>query len=161
MRPYRLDRWLGPCLLLVAAAWLWLSYEYIPGARAAGEPGPRAFPLLLGWVLLVLGALMTASVYRAARREPLEELAPAPTRREAAFVAGTFAMLMSYAFFLERAGFVVATPIAILLVLRVMLRVRSWTLNLLMAGGITLVCWLVFVVLLEAPLPRGTWRWLL
>jgi putative tricarboxylic transport membrane protein len=161
VRPDPVDRWLGPCLILLAVAWLWLAYLYIPGARAPGEPGPRAFPLLLGWVLLGLGTLMSVAAFRARPNALAEGDIDKPTCREVRFVFATFALLVAYAFLLERAGFNVATPLAILVLLRAMLKVRSWRLNLLMAGGVTLACWIIFAVLLEAPLPRGSWRWLL
>ncbi len=161
MRLDRVDRWLGPCLVVLALIWLWLAYTYIPGARAEGEPGPRAFPILLGALLIGLGVMITAFALRAGRREAADEPVEAVSRREAAIVAGTFAILMLYAFLLEKLGFVLATLVAILLMLRGILRIRAWMTNLLMAGGITLACWLIFVKLLEAPLPRGTWRWLL
>lgn len=157
----RLDRWLGPCLVALAVIWLWLAFHYIPGARAEGEPGPRAFPILLGVLLAGLGALMTAIAFGPRRHEAVEDRIAAVSRREAAFVAGTFGMLMLYAFLLEKLGFVLATPLIILLAMRGILRVRAWTTSLLMAGGVTLACWLIFAKLLEAPLPRGTWRWLL
>lgn len=161
MRLDRVDRWLGPCLVALAVIWLWLSYNYIPGARAEGEPGPRAFPILLGALLIGLGVMMTVFALRAGRRGAADERVEAVSGRETVIVAGTFAILMLYAFLLEKLGFVLATPVAILLMMRGILRIRAWMTNLLMAGGITLVCWLVFVKLLEAPLPRGTWRWLL
>lgn len=162
MRLDRLDRWLGPCLIALALAWLWLAYAYIPGARGEGEPGPRAFPVLLGLVLAGLGVSMTAGAFGAGWRKAVSEETIEPVSgREAAIVAGTFGMLMLYAFLLEGLGFVIATPIIILAAMRGILRVRAWTMNFLMAGGITLACWLIFAKLLEAPLPRGTWRWLL
>lgn len=157
----RLDRWLGPCLAVLALIWLWLAYTHIPGARSEAEPGPRAFPLLLGAALFVLGAIMTASAFFAARRGAAEGDTQPVTRREAAVVAGTFGLLILYAFLLEKAGFVISTFIVIVLAMRGILRRPSWLLTLLLAGGVTLVCWVVFVVLLEAPLPRGSWRWLL
>lgn len=161
MRLDRIDRWLGPCLVVLAILWLWLAYYYIPGARAEGEPGPRAFPVLLGALLIGLGVMMVASAFRAGRRGAADEQIAAVSGREAAIVASTFGALILYAFLLEKLGFVLATPIIILLAMRGILRIRGWTPIFLMAGGITLVCWLVFVKLLEAPLPRGTWRWLL
>lgn len=162
MRLDRLDRWLGPCLMALALAWLWLAYIYIPGARGEGEPGPRAFPILLGVVLAGLGAMMTAGGFGAGRREADgSEQIEAVSGREAAIVAGIFGVLMLYAFLLERLGFVIATPIVILAAMRGILRIRAWTMNLLMASGVTLACWLIFAKLLEAPLPRGSWRWLL
>lgn len=156
----RLDRWLGPCVVLLAVVWLWLSYAYIPGARSEAEPGPRAFPILLGAVLLGLGIIITAFAFLPSRRAGARAELPAVVRREVVVVAGIFALLMLYGFLLERAGFVVSTLIAIGLAMRVLLRGQSWGLTLLMAGGATLACWLLFGVLLEAPLPRGSWRWL-
>ena len=54
----RVDRILGLVLLFVALVWLWLAFTYIPGARGAGETGPRAFPVLLGMVLAGLGVAL-------------------------------------------------------------------------------------------------------
>lgn len=161
MQLNRLDRWLGPCVTLLAAIWLWLAYTYIPGARSEAEPGPRAFPLLLGAVLLGLGIVMTAFAFRPSRPSGAREELPPVMRREVVIVTITFGLLILYAFLLERAGFVLSTLIAIVLAMRVLLRGQSWGLTLLMAGGTTLACWLLFGVLLEAPLPRGSWRWLL
>jgi len=48
----------------------------------------------------------------------------------------------------------------IVLTMRVLLRGMSWILTAALAAGTTLCCWLLFAVLLEAPLPRGSWRWL-
>jgi hypothetical protein len=157
----RLDRWIGPCLMLLAVIWLWLAYTYIPGARSEAEAGPRAFPVLLGFVLLGLGAIVTISAVLASRRARADKELPAVMRREVFIVAGTFALLMLYAFLLERAGFLISTPLMIVLAMRVLLRGQSWSLTLAMAAGTTLCCWLLFAVLLEAPLPRGSWRWLL
>lgn len=160
MQLERLDRWLGPCLMLLAVIWLWLAYTYIPGARSEAEPGPRAFPILLGVVLLGLGAVITVSALFASRRPgPREEL-PAVQRREVFIVTGTFVLLTLYAFLLEKAGFVVSTLLVVVIAMRGLLRNQSWVLTLAMAAGTTLFCWLLFAVLLEAPLPRGSWRWL-
>lgn len=161
MRLDRLDRWLGPCLMLFAVVWLWLAYQYIPGARSDAEPGPRAFPVLLGAALFGLGLMVTVSALLASRRPGhSDDRVAAVTRHEAFIVGGTFALLLLYAYLLERAGFLASTPIVVALAMRALLRRQSWTLTLLLAAGITFFCWLIFVVLLEAPLPRGTWRWL-
>lgn len=159
MRLDRLDRWLGPCLMVLAVIWLALAYAYIPGARSELEAGPRAFPVLLGGVLFCLGLLMTVSSFLGARRPGAESVLESVTRHEAFIVGGTFLLLVIYAFLLETAGFVLSTPVVVTLAMRVLLRRQPWALTLLLAVGITLVCWLIFVALLEAPLPRGTWRW--
>jgi putative tricarboxylic transport membrane protein len=162
MRLDRLDRWLGPCLALFALVWLWLVHTYIPGARAEGEPGPRAFPILLGAVLLGLGVMMTVSAVLSLKRATAAaDSTDPPTRREALVVAGTFGLLILYAFLLDKLGFLIATPVVIVLAMCGILRMRNWLLVSSLAGGLTLACWMFFAVLLKAPLPRGAWLMLL
>lgn len=157
----RLDRWLGPSLTLLALVWLWLVYTYIPGARAEGEPGPRAFPILLGAVLAGLGVVMAVLALASARRQSAEETTPSPNRREATLVAGTFGLLILYAFLLDKVGFVIATPVVIALAMYGLLRVRRWALVGSLAVGFTLGCWVIFDAVLGTPLPRGSWvMWL-
>jgi putative tricarboxylic transport membrane protein len=152
----RVDRWLGPGLALTALVWLWLCYAYIPGARSEGEPGPRAFPVLLGIVLAGLGLAIALSAFAASPSSEVEST-EALTHREARIVAATFGLLMLYPFLLDKLGFLIATPAAVLLALHGVLRVRGWLATLSLAAGLTSVCWLFFVLLLKAPLPRGAW----
>jgi putative tricarboxylic transport membrane protein len=156
----RSDRWLGPVLALLALGWLALVYMYIPGSREEGEPGPRAFPVVLGASLLGLGVLMTVSGFARADKAGADAEKPV-TRREATVVAGTFGLLMLYAFLMEKAGFLISTPVVVLLMMYGILRMRNWLFMLLMATGITTFCWLFFVLVLGAPMPRGSWLWLL
>jgi putative tricarboxylic transport membrane protein len=161
----RSDRFLGPLLSALSLVWLWLAYLYIPASTTPGEPGPRAFPIVLGGALLLLGLAITISGFARGR-----EVAPpktdadrtdSPLRQELRIVIGTFGLLILYAFLMEKTGFLASTPIVLMLTLAGLLRIRRWTFIALMSGGITLVCWLVFVVLLRVPLPRGSWWWLL
>jgi len=191
----RLDRWLGLSLILLALVWLWLAYTYIPGARAEGEPGPRAFPILLGAMLAGLGVCMAVPALVSARRSArpgraatrpasaglavrhsadrrvgrvlsdpayaTAEAIPPLTRREATFAAGTFGLLILYAFLLDKVGFVVATPVVIALTMCGLLRMRRWVLVVSLAVGFTLGCWVIFDAVLGTPLPRGSWvMWL-
>lgn len=148
----RLDRVLGHILLLVALAWLWLVFAYVPGPRAAGETGPRSFPILLGVTLAGLGVAMSLIP----RRQAVEAVAPV-TRREALMAAGTIGLLVLYAFLLERVGFLIATPIVIALAMRGLVRVRSGVRIVALAIGLTVGCWAIFDALLGTPLPRGSW----
>jgi putative tricarboxylic transport membrane protein len=161
----RSNRFLGPLLSVLSIGWLWLAYFYIPASSAPEEPGPRAFPVVLGCVLLLLGLAITMSGF--ARRREIESTEAAadtnakPLKDELRIVLGTFGLLMLYAFLMEKTGFLVSTPIVLALTLAGLLRIRRWTFIALMSGGTTLVCWLVFVVVLRVPLPRGSLWWLI
>ena len=150
-----LDRWLGPSLTVLALGWLWLVYANIPGARFEGEPGPRAFPVLLGAVLAGLGVITTLQAV--AGRGSAVATTPSATRREAGLAAGTFGLMVLYAFLLDKIGFVVATPVVIALAMYFLARVRTWILLGSLAVGFTLGAWVIFDVLLGTPLPSGVW----
>lgn len=161
----RSDRYLGLLLSALSLGWLWLAYLYIPASSTPGEPGPRAFPIVLGCALLLLGLAMTVSGFarrgKVAAAKPAADTDASPLKHELRIVLGTFGLLMLYAFLMEKTGFLVSTPIVLVLALAGLLRMRRWTFIALMSGGTTLVCWLVFVVLLRVPLPHGSWWWLL
>jgi hypothetical protein len=149
------DRVLGLVLLLVALVWLWLAFTYIPGPRGAGETGPRAFPVLLGVVLAGLGVAVSLNP-----RPAVEAVVPV-TRREAMVGGGTVGLIVLYAFLLERVGFLIATPVAIALAMRGLVRERSVARIGALAIGFTIGCWAIFDALLGTPLPRGSWAlWL-
>ncbi len=159
----RTDRWLGPLIGALALGWLVLVYLYIPGARNPGEPGPRGFPVVLGCALLGLGLLISWSGWSrgdAAAQEASDTVEPMQ-RRELRIVLGTFALLLLYAFLMEKTGFLISTPIVLVLVMAGILGMRNWRFIVLMTSGTTLVCWLVFAVLLRVPMPQGSWLWLL
>lgn len=156
----RSDRWLGPVITLLALVWLALVYMYIPGARGEGEPGPRAFPIVLGAAMVGLGILITVSALTTGRKTAPDTEKPA-TRRETTIVASTFGLLLLYAFLMEKTGFLISTPVVVILTMYGILRMRNWSFMLLLTAGITFVCWLFFAVLLGAPMPHGSWLWLL
>jgi len=160
----RVDHRLGLALTLIACAWVWLVYTQIPDLGAEW-PGPRGFPLLLGVGLAVLGVWMLV-VAPADPRSPIPDPGspipgspfPDPRSRphEAAVAAGTFGVLVLYAFLLEHAGFLIATPIVIVVTMTGLLRLRRWTTVLSLAAGFTAGCWMMFEAL-GTPLPRGSW----
>lgn len=160
----RLDRLLGPLLSALSLGWLWLTYMYIPVSNTPGEPGPQAFPIVLGCALLLLGLAITITGFaRRSEVSPTKALAKSevsPVKHELRIVLGTFGLLMLYGFLMEKTGFMVSTPIVLMLAMAGVLRIRRWTFMALMSGGTTLVCWLIFVVLLRVPLPSGSVWWL-
>ena len=149
------DRRLGAALIVCALAWLWLVSTQIPDTGAEW-PGPRGFPLLLGIVLAGLGVWTMAARSRIPDPgSPIPD--PRSPRAEWAAAGGTFGVLMLYAFLLEHAGFLLATPVVIILAMAGLLRMRRWVPILSLAAGFTVGCWVVFETLLGSPLPRGSW----
>ena len=159
----RRDRIVGIVLLVFAVAWSVAARETIP-AGFGGQVGPRAFPLLLGYVLAGLSALL---VLRTLGRTDgdggasLGEEGAPPSARvskvEVLSVASIFVAVVAYGFFLPRLGFTLATPIVIVALLRFGLAVRNRVLIAAFAVGMTAGCWLVFNKLMGAYLPPGTW----
>lgn len=160
---------LGAALVLIALAWLWLVRTEIPDA-GAGWPGPRGFPQLLGVVLAVLGVWMMAAGLGGSAARVDERTRPTDTG-ELPVAAGTLGVLVLYAFLLERAGFLIATPLVIVLAMAGLLpfdaaqgtpsagrgvRLRRWLPIVSLAAGFTFGCWIIFEAL-GTPLPRGSW----
>ncbi|OFW00348.1 MAG: hypothetical protein A3I61_07095 [Acidobacteria bacterium RIFCSPLOWO2_02_FULL_68_18] len=144
----RVDRRLGATFVLVALAWLWLVDRHIPEVLTEGEPGPRAVPFLLGIVLAILGIALAL--------EPGPK-GPGGTRRETGIALATFALLVVYAFLLDRAGFVISTVALMVAALAGVLRIRRWLFVAAFAATFSFGCWIVFNTLLGIPLPRGAW----
>ena len=158
----RSDRWLGPVVALVALVWLFLVYAYIPGSRNQGEPGPRAFPVVLGVSMLGLGILMTVSALTTGRSKAAADEEKPVTRREATIVGGHFRAADALRIPDGKAvGFLISTPVVVLLMMYGILRMRNWLFMLLMTAGLTTFCWVFFVVVLGTPMPHGSWLWLL
>ncbi|WP_142848637.1 tripartite tricarboxylate transporter TctB family protein [Telmatospirillum sp. J64-1] len=152
MNAGKFSRGLGIVLTLFAAGWVATVLYTIPESHIPGTPGPRTFPLLLGTILGFLGLVLVFSPAKLCLDVP-----SAITNREVKVVGGTFLVLFGYAFLLGKIGFVLATPLVVILVFKVMMGIRSWTKTLATAIIIPAVCWLIFVQGFEANLPRGTW----
>lgn len=132
--------------------------DTIPTAPEAGEAGPRAFPLIMGLALGALALFMTVKAWRAGgtaddKSRDIERV----TGREAWIVGATFVLIVAYGFLMEKIGFLLATPLVVFLAIRGILGIRAWLVNAAMAFGLTAACYLIFIVAMEAPLPRGTW----
>jgi putative tricarboxylic transport membrane protein len=158
VRPAILDRWLGIVLMATAGIWSWLVLTTISPNGMPGAPGPRAFPLLLGGLLGLLGlALATASLTRTTP-EGQEALPVDRLRRdELVVVGGGFAIFLLYAFLMDKIGFLLATPVVVILALRLLIGIRKWPRILLVSIGLTLGCYVVFGTLMQANLPHGAW----
>jgi putative tricarboxylic transport membrane protein len=150
------NRALGVSLTMVAIVWLWLVSSYIPDVPTEGEPGPRAFPFLLGVILAILGVALALAPPAGPPAGPdgLSSAGPALRTRVA---LTTFALLVAYAFLLDKAGFIASTIALMVVLMAGILGLRRWALIGGLAVVFTIACWAVFVSLLGVPLPGGSW----
>jgi putative tricarboxylic transport membrane protein len=150
---------LGSILMTLSGVWTWLVTTTIPGGFGDGDIGPRAFPLMFGVCLGLLSALL---LLKAIRSKPGNAADSSPLDSSQTVIhwlpAGMILIEISaYGFLLKTCGFVIATPIVVLFVMLVNLRIRSAKLLLGMSVGVTLVCWLIFKKALGIYLATGSW----
>ena len=158
MRRAVVDRYVGATFMALAALWCWLVRSTISAVGMEGAPGPQAFPMLLGESLFVLGGIMVVlSLIRPAAAAldggPVEPL----RRDEVALVGGGIVLFLLYAFLMDKIGFLLSTPIVVILALRGILGIRGWIRIVAVAASLTIGCDLVFGVVLQANLPHGDW----
>lgn len=154
---------LGLSLLVLSAVWTWLVIDTIPTGWGHGDVGPRAFPMVLGIILGGLCVLLLIRTYVLGRASAgkagagdVDAIEEASTERWGSMVLVAIE-ISAYGFLLQTLGFLIATPILILFVLVIHLRLRSWKTILGMTLGMTLGCWLFFEKLLGIYLANGSW----
>ena len=158
---------LGVVLTLLALVWLWLVNTYIPAVASEGEPGPRALPFLLGVILAILGVALavqpgpkgpglhaSGDVGRVPPSTSGKAQADPPTAHTAIL---TIALLLVYAFLLDKIGFISATTALMLTAMTGVLGMRRWVFMTVFAVAFATGTWLVFNTLLGIPLPRDPW----
>ena len=116
------------------------------------QPGPGFFPLGLGLLLILLS--LTVIVGELKRSSLNSQDNPPPISDGWKKVVYTVVILFVAAFFFEKIGYLLTFFLLILLLMRVA-GGQSWKMTLLVAFCSTLGAYLVFVLLLKQPLPRG------
>lgn len=120
--------------------------------EAAGYPAAaRRLPQLLAVVVAILAAVALAqSVVRLRRSAGAAWTAPDP--RRSALGAGFVVLILIYAWLIPTAGYLVATPLMLLVPL-VVLRPVGWPVIGLTVVAVTGVIWVIFVWFLGLPVP--------
>lgn len=158
MRRAVVDRWVGLVFMAFAVAWCILVQSTVAATGMEGAPGPRAFPMLLGESLFVLGGIMVILSLIRPVAAAADDGSVEPLRRdEAALAGGGIVLLLLYAFLMDKLGFLLSTPLIVVLALRVLLGIRGWFKIAAVAASLTVGCYLVFGVVLQANLPQGDW----
>lgn len=153
---------LGAALVVLAAIWTWLVIDTIPPGFGDGEIGARAFPLTFGIMLLTLAAALLLRLLLSRGADPAADSvtdAEMPEVQRLCWLPALILLgeIVLYGFLLEKIGFILATPIVVLLVMLVNLRVLSLPKLLGMSLGLTVGCWLIFEKVLGIYLANGTW----
>ena len=155
MRALRADIILAITIIAVAAIYLFMD-AHLRSARIGDPLGPKAFPALVGGGLVLSAVLLLLETRK--KRELLTDTRIEPRTAEEKHVIhvliGMVAWTALYYYVFDRLGYLIATPIFIFGLLSYFNRGRH-RMNAAIAGGFTLVVYMLFAVFLGVPLPSG------
>jgi hypothetical protein len=163
------DVWIG-LVTLVFSGLYWraadgIAISPLDGVINAGAlPKMLAFALMLFSVLLILRAVLTEVMYlRAARRaagiaasRPEEEGAKQFTNAQHMKAAGVLVIGVIYLLMLPYLGYIISATLLIS-AMAIYIGAKPNAYTLMVAIGVTLVFYLLFVQFLDIPLPSGFW----
>ncbi|HVW52147.1 MAG TPA: tripartite tricarboxylate transporter TctB family protein [Trinickia sp.] len=143
------DIWAGLLLVVLGGAVCYQSRSY--GIGTLGQMGPGFFPAALGVLLLIVGALIAVTSKDAA----------VLTRPSAAAWRGAALVLLSVLAFVAAAAHLGLLPATFSAVAIAGFADRRNSLRdvLVMAGVLTLFCYVVFIWGLHLQLPAFSWEW--
>jgi putative tricarboxylic transport membrane protein len=124
------------------------AFRYPVGVM--GRPGPGAFPLFAGSILLIgaIGAIVQTIV------KPPEGQIEWPKGKESLRVGMIAAASLIYAVGLEYLGYIPATAIVTIASLQAM-GLRSWSVKIMIAAVMAFGSFFLFATVLRVPLPEG------
>ena len=138
-------------LAALATAYLVANRRYSLDTLAA--PGPGVFPLAVALLLLGLAVCQAAIAMRRPGRHPAPH--PSPDGASAPWRAIALgAALVAYAAAAGQIGLLTASFALVLAGSRI-LGARDWLRPALLAAGVTAAAYVIFVLWLAVPLPRG------
>jgi len=141
------DFWAGIIYIGVGAAAIMLGREYDMGT--AMKMGPAYFPVILSILLIGIGAVSVVRSF-VKHGDPIGTFS----------IKGLFLIIASIALFgfmIRSAGLIIALPVFVILSSFASARFR-WHYSLMLAAGLTVFCYFVFLKGLGVPLPiLGSW----
>jgi putative tricarboxylic transport membrane protein len=145
------DRILSVVVGVGALGYLYADWR-IPRVQLGDPLGPRAFPALVGILLLISAALL---MLEARRRQPAPVAVAETTRRShVPLLLGVLLWTTCYYVAFEPTGYIIATIIYLFGLLCVFNKGKHQS-NALIAAGFTAVAYGIFSQLLNVQLPRG------
>jgi len=141
------DLWSGLIYICFGATAIILGRDY--GMGTALKMGAAYFPTLLGWLLVLIGAIALVRAF-VAQSAPIGSF----SIKGLTIVVGS---VLLFGLIVRGAGMAIALPLLVVVSALASSRFR-WTPTLLMAAGLTVFCVLVFLKGLGIPLPIvGPW----
>lgn len=145
------DRMLATVVAVMALAYLYSDWR-IPRLELGDPLGPRAFPALVG-ILLLISAVLLMLEARRGQHAPVVAAARSGPSHLPVLLGILFWTIGYYAAF-EAAGYIIATIVYLFGLLCVFHKGRHKS-NALIAGGFTAVAYGIFSQLLNVQLPLG------
>ncbi len=139
------DRIVALIILILGIGYL-LAAISLPSAPIGDPLGPKAFPIVLGGLMILLGATILIG--------PEKGLESHPLKRTFSSVFALAGLLGGYGYTLPLIGYPLGTFLFLFITAR-MMGERSWILCILLSVGLSLGIYLLFTQALGIPLPLG------
>lgn len=148
------DRVIFVCIVVLAAVYFYATAQ-IPSLEIGDPLGPKAFPRLLGIVLVFTGGMLLMEMWRARGKKRQEDAsAPAVDRRVVMVISGVVVWTALYLSVFELLGYVIATSIY-LLALMAYFHPGRWVTNILCAVLFCVGSYVMFNYVLGVNLTKG------
>ena len=148
------DRVIFVCTLLLAGIYFWAT-EKLPSLEIGDPLGPKAFPRLLGILLVITALILLFEIIRGRKTVVNDVPSRGPsTLGSLTVVAAVSVWTFCYFLVFEWLGYAIATAIY-LVVLMAYFHKNKWTSNVLTAVLFSLLSYLMFTKLLGVNLARG------
>jgi energy-converting hydrogenase Eha subunit E len=144
---------LGLGVLAFSIIWIALVFLTIEGDIGTYANTPRTVPFFLGCCMAILGFIF---LYQAKLGFKPKDAIQGIFDNEFKNITICVVFFLVYAFFLELFGFLISTPVAIFLLTRFVLNEKGWKINFLFPVCMTGTIYVVFIILLNSNLPKGT-----
>jgi putative tricarboxylic transport membrane protein len=140
------DRVIFVCTLILAGIYFYAT-EQLPSLEIGDPLGPKAFPRLLGIVLVITALVLLLEILRA-RKKPVAPAANAEPIdfRVSLIIAGVVVWTFGYFLIFERLGFMISTSIFLLGLMAYFHR-GKWVSNVFSAFGFAIGAYFLFKLL--------------
>jgi len=148
------DRVIFVCIIVLAAVYFWATAQ-IPSLEIGDPLGPKAFPRLLGIVLVITGGMLLMEMWRARGTKDDGAAGGPPVDRRVVMVIGAVvAWTALYLSVFELLGYVIATSIY-LLALMAYFHPGRWVTNILSSVLFCVGSYVMFNYVLGVNLTKG------